>query len=335
MQKVSIVKGKSRKENIVRAIKLIEDEIEKSIKSKKLKKLFIKINAVDSNFPLACTHIEALDAVLSVFYNKFNEIVVGDNSFVFTKNKGGPYRNILNKFPEIKLSDLTEFETKEIEFKKLDGTKHIGKYSLLPKEAFTISLALPKTHDTFVYTGCLKNMHGCVIKNREGLHALKLHERMILNRYVKSNKLKWDNLVNMIEKIRSDLCILDGYEGMEKEGPIFGSKIELGIAMCSLDGVALDKLASRICGLEFVPYLSMFPDNDIEIIKEGFQELEEISKKFKHHYKNKYQTITSINLPIPLIDVRLVLSVLRRSYRLKDKIIEKIRDKVRMQNNKD
>lgn len=324
MSKVSIVKGKSRKENIIRAIRLIEEEIEKTIKNKKSKKLFIKINAIDSNFPFACTHIDALDATLSIFYNKFNEIIVGDNSFVFTKDKGGLYRNILNKFPKIKLSDLTEFETRDIEFKKLNGTKLIGKYSLLSKEAFTISLALPKTHDTFVYTGCLKNMHGCVIKNRGGLHALKLHERMFINRYVKSNKLKWDNLVNMIEKTKPDLCILDGYEGMENEGPIFGSKVELGIAMCSSDGVALDKLASKICGFKFVPYLSMLPDNDIEIIKEGFQDLRDISKKFKQHYKNKYQTITSINSLIPLLDIRFALSVLKRSYRLRDKIKEKI-----------
>ena len=188
ISKVSIVKGEDRKENIINAISLIKADIAETIKTKKSKKLFIKINAIDSNFPLACTHIDALEAVLSIFYSKFNEIIVGDNTFVFTKYKGGIYKNILKKFPKIILSDLTEFESDNIEFKTLTG-KCTGKVSLLPRNAFTISLALPKTHDTFVYTGCLKNMFGCVVENRGSLHAMNLYNRMFLNKYAKSNNL--------------------------------------------------------------------------------------------------------------------------------------------------
>src|SRR3989338_2540926 len=151
MTKISIVKGNNRKENIARAIKLIEKDIEEAIKKKKSKKLFIKVNAIDTKLPLACTHIDALDSVLSIFYSKFEEIIVGDNSFAFIKNNGVPYKKLSGKFPKVKFSGLTEFQTENIEFKKLDGAA-TGKISLLPRKAFTISLALPKTHDAFVYT---------------------------------------------------------------------------------------------------------------------------------------------------------------------------------------
>ena len=234
--KISIVNGENRKENITKSITLIQGDIDRAIKHKKSNQLFIKINAIDSNFPLACTHIDALDSVLSVFYDKFDEVIVGDNSFVFTKDKGGPYRKILNKYSNVKLSDLTEFETERIEFRKLDGTTSISRVSLLPRNAFTISLALPKTHDTFVYTGCLKNMFGCVIQNRGDLHALKLYERVFLNRYVRGNELKWDNLVSVIRKTKPDLCILDAYEGMENEGPLFGTSIKLNTTIFNFDG---------------------------------------------------------------------------------------------------
>lgn len=326
MPKISVVKGENRKENIRRSIKLIEEDIEGAIKSKKSKQLFIKINAIDTNFPLACTHIDALDSVLDIFYNKFDEIIVGDNSFVFTKNGGGPYEVITKKFPKVKLSDLTEFGSEDIEFKKLNGEVSVGKVSLLPRKAFTISLALPKTHDTFVYTGCLKNMFGCVIENRGDLHALSLYGRLFLNKYVRSNELKWHNLVNVIKKTKPDLCILDAYEGMEGEGPIFGTKVQLGIAMCSLDGIALDKIASKICGFDFVPYLSMLSDGheDIEVVKEGFEDVDEINKKFKPHYNYKYQIMTETIL-VPRLDVGLAISILKRSYRLKDKILGKLR----------
>ena len=326
--KISIVKGKNRKENITKAINLIKKDIDEAIKIKKSKRLFIKINAIDSNFPLACTNIDALDAVLNIFYNKFDEIIVGDNSFVFIKDKGGLYRKIFQKFPRIKLSDLTEFETEDIKFRKLNGITGMGMVSLLPKKAFTISLALPKTHDTFVYTGCLKNMFGCVVRNRGDLHAMNIYNRIFLNKYVKGNQLKWRNLIEVIERVKPDLSILDGFEGMEGDGPMFGTKTYLGLALCSLDGIALDKIAAKICGFNYVPYLSSLSDKNqenIEIVKEGFNNIKEISKRFKPHYNYKYQIKDSTISLMPVVDIRFVISVLKRSYRLKDKIIEKIR----------
>jgi len=329
MPKISIVKGEDRKENISKAIKLIWKDIEKAIKNKKSNKLFIKINAIDVKLPLACTHIDALESVLDIFYSKFDEVIVGDNSFAFEKENGIYYRKILEKFPKIKFSDLTEFETEEINFERLDGNIIKGRVSLLPKKAFTISLALPKTHDTFVYTGCLKNMLGCVIKNRSSVHALKHYERLIINKYVKSNKLKWANLVGMINETKPDLCILDGYEGMEGDGPLLGDRVELKIALCSLDGLSLDILASKICGTGYVPYLSILSKNKnpkIEIIKHGFNDIKEISKKFKPHYLNKYQLMTD-KLLMPIIDIRAFISLMKRSYRIRDKIIDKIKEK--------
>ena len=326
MPRISIVKGKNRKENIKIAVNLIWKDIEKAIKAKKSDKLFIKINAIDVKLPLACTHPEALETVLDIFYNKFDEIIVGDNSFVFERLKGIYYKGVLKKFPKIKFSDLTEFETESINFEMLDGEVIDGKVSLLPKKAFSISIALPKTHNTFVYTGCLKNMLGCVIKNRSSIHALRMYERLFLNKYVNSNKLRWSNLINVLKKTKPDLCILDGYEGMEGEGPLLGSKVELGIAMTSLDGLALDKIASKICGFDDVPYLSLLSSKEnIKIIKYGFNDISEISKKFKPHYLTKYQLMNEMFIPI--IDIKAFVSLLKRPYRLKDKIIERVNRK--------
>lgn len=320
MPKVAVVKGENRKENIIEAINLIKKDIESAIRAKKRDILFIKINAVDINLPLACTHIEALDAVLEVFYNKFKEVIVGDNSFAFTKYNGGAYRNILNKYKKIKFSDLSEFGSEKIFFEKINAKMVIGEVSIITKKTFTISLALPKTHDTFVYTGCLKNMVGCVIKNRSGIHALNRYGRLFLRGFTKTNKLKWNNLFNVIEKTRSDLCILDGYYGMEGDGPLLGTQIKLGIAMCSLDGVALDKLAAKICGFDYVPYLELFPSENIEIIKKGFDEIKEISRRFKQHYNLRYQITT--NSSAPFLDLMPIFSELKRPYRIKDRMVE-------------
>ena len=323
MSKVAIANGENRKENIIKAINLIKKDIGSAIKTKKKDTLFIKINAIDINIPLACTHVEALDAVLEVFYDKFKEIIIGDNSFAFTKYNGGPYRKILNKYKKIKFSDLSEFDSEKVFFEKINAEKIIGEISILQKKTFSISLALPKTHDTFVYTGCLKNMVGCVIKNRSSIHALNRYERLFLRRFIESNKAKWNNLFKVIEETRPDLCILDGYYGMEGDGRLLGSKVKLGIAMCSLDGVALDKLAAKICGFDYVPYLELFPPKNIEIIKEGFEDIKEINRRFKQHYNLKHQI--TMNSSAPFLDLMPVFSELKRPYRIKDRIMEMIR----------
>ena len=109
---------------------------------------------------------------------------------------------------------------------------------------------------------------------------------------------------------------------MEKDGPITGASISMGFAMCSLDGVALDRLASRICGLDYVPYLMELPNNPrTEILKKGFERIEDISKKFKPHYLTKYQIRSSMS-PIPVIDIKYAFSILRRFYRIKDKLLD-------------
>lgn len=328
MLKISIVKGEDRKENIKKAILLVEGDINRAIKNKKSDTLFIKINAIDSNFPLACTNMNAIEAVLELFYLKFKKIIVGDNSFVFIKDKGMFYREILNKFPKVEFSDLTKFDSEDIEFMRDDGKMARGRVSLLPKQAFTISLALPKTHDTFVYTGCLKNMFGCVINGRSNLHTQNLLKRLFLNKYVEFNKIKWQNLIKVIEKTKPDLSVLDGYEGMEGNGPLFGNKIDLRIAMCSTDGLALDRLASKICGMNYVPYLSKLLPREIpEIIKIGFNDFKEVEKKFRLHYNYKYQIA---NYPIsffPTVDIRFVISVLKRYYRIRDKVFERLNER--------
>ncbi len=325
-QKIAVVKGGNRKENITKALRLIEEDIAEAVKAKKSKRLFVKINAIDSAFPAACTHIDALHALLRFFYGSFNEIVVGDNSFVFSKNKGGPYRTVLHSFPKVVLSDLSEFDTEEILFKQFDGTESSARLCTLPRHSFTVSLALPKTHDTFVFTGCLKNMFGCVTKNRSALHSLTLFQKLFLNPYVNSNRLKWQNLVNVINKTKPDLSVLDSFDAMEGNGPILGKAVHLGIAMASTDSTALDKLAAKICGIDAVPYLDMLPGSAerAEIVKHGFSDIAAISKKLRQHYKTKYQKMTKM-YSAPLIpDIKFLASILRRPHRVAHKLMEKL-----------
>lgn len=327
MPKVAIVKGDDRKENLKRVLNLLGDDIDTSINKKGFNTLFIKINTVDINFPLACTNPVALEAVVEYFYPKFEYIIIGDNSFCFSNSN--PYQYLAKKFNKVKLSNLTEYGSKEIEFEAIKGTS-TAKISLLPEKAFTISLSLPKTHDSVVFTGCSKNMVGCIIGHKSLIHGLEFYKRVWLSKVAKSNELTHKNLVKVVANAKPDLAILDGFVGMEGNGPIHGEKVELGLAMCSEDCVALDLLISKLIGFPKVPYLLFCGEaglgitnlDKIQILKQGFKDLSEISRKFKPHYLYKYQLMDVKGLGI---DFRLLLSFLKRYYRIKPKILEMIR----------
>lgn len=313
MASVSIAKGGSRKENIRAVLVLMEKDIGKSIKEKGKETLFIKVNALDSSVPKSCAHPDALEAVLEYFYGRFGRIIVGDNSSCFM---GGIniYSGLKQKFPKMEFSNLKEFGSDVLEFEMLGGGTN-ARISSLPKDAYTISLALPKSHDNFIFTGCSKNMLGCVIENRQCVHALKAHERLFLNNMVKGNAFAIRNLVKTIKAAKPDLAILDGFEGMEGDGPAMGKMVEMGIALASTDCVALDRLAAKLCGFESVPYLDLCVKErvgsaDAEIIKKGFSDLADISKKFEQHPLAKYQTMSEMKTVFPKVNSSLVKSVM-------------------------
>lgn len=326
MAKVSVVAGASRKANILRAIKLMESDISKAVKEKNSDVLFVKVNGIDSNFPLACTAPSALEVVLEHFHKKFGKIIVGDNSFTFYK-ENNIYSHLKEKFENIRFSNLTEFPYEKIRLETIYGDKEAD-VSLLPKKAFTVSLALPKTHDFFVFTACSKNMIGCVISERGSVHALKFGDRPFLNRLAKSIIQSRENLANVIGSVKPDVSVLDGFYGMDRDGPVLGRKINLGIALCGLDSIAVDSLAAKICGFNYVPYLDICGKKGIgttnlekiKILKEGFERLEEISKKFKPHYLYKYQIASEPKMSFPFVDIKFCLHCLKRSYRIIDKL---------------
>jgi len=68
--------------------------------------------------------------------------------------------------------------------------------------------------------------------------------------YIKSAAcLNW-NLSAIGAKILPDLVVLDGYKGMEKDGPVYGRGRKLGIAIASADPIAADGLGAKVMGFD-------------------------------------------------------------------------------------
>lgn len=329
---VAIVRGEHRTENLELALGLLGEEILCSIDAKGSDTLFVKLNAIDSNFPLACTNPLALESVLTWFAPHFKRIIVGDNTFVFSKSRDShPYTNLKCRLPHTVFSDLTEFPVRYMAFRGPRETTTQIPYSVLPIEAFTVSLSLPKTHDAVTFTATSKNMFGCTLKNRLAMHAISPIRRISIAALVRSNSYIHRNLSAVIRNSRADLAILDAFEGMEGPGPIFGSSVPLNLAIVGHDSIAVDTITSALVGLPLPEYLQLCGEtgigccrlSDIFIVKRGFDSLEEIMRRFRPHYLQQYQLMREWHRPlVPKIDLRLPLAYARRFHRLVDKMGE-------------
>jgi uncharacterized protein (DUF362 family) len=64
------------------------------------------------------------------------------------------------------------------------------------------------------------------------------------------NDLCHYNMFHIGREVYPDLAVIDGYEGMEGNGPAWGTPILSKIALASLDPLAADITATRIMGFD-------------------------------------------------------------------------------------
>jgi len=100
-----------------------------------------------------------------------------------------------------------------------------------------INFAKLKTNALTKVTGCLKNIFAFYRAKRKVI----FHGRID------------DVLVDMNKVIRPHLCLVDGYIGMEGQGPSFGRPKRCELLVSGVDPVAVDACCARIMG--FQPWL--------------------------------------------------------------------------------
>jgi uncharacterized protein (DUF362 family) len=280
---VSIAREASRYETVSKALKLISDDIEKTINGKR--KILIKPNFVSVYRQLAATHVDAVKAVLD-FIQQFSpkEVIIAkgsaENTFVGFRNYG--YIN-LKKDYDVELIDLNEDEYIEFPIfdEKLDEM-NIRIARTVVESDYRISTALLKTHDTVIVTLSLKNMvMGSVVgddkpKVHQGYKAINL------------------SLYKMAKFIPTHLAVTDGWRGMEGNGPVAGSSVDMKIALAGIDAIAVDSVAAYLMGFdpEEIGYLyyarNLGSSNSTKIDVVGLKP-EEVRKKFKPHLSYEMQ----------------------------------------------
>lgn len=253
MARVGVAKRDERYETVARALELIKPDIDSGrIKGRRV---LVKPNLVSNQVELAVVHVDAVRAVID-FMRGFNarRIIVAESSTGDTQEafRRFGYGQLESRYSDVRLMDLNRDSHDAIRFETVDGAGRSVKVSRTVKECdFRVSLARAKTHDHLVCTLTLKNMLGCVHKTEQvWAHGDAPEPSEPLNRVLKSNWLLAKNLVRLASIVKPDLGVIDGFVGMEGDGPISGTPVELHSAVASPDFVGADAVMASTMGFD-------------------------------------------------------------------------------------
>ena len=292
---VALTHGNSRRRNVYDALMAVDGDLQPILKTRKY--VVIKPNFVNTVNQLAASHVDAMRGILDYLSERFQGPVViaessagntqqGYENFRFTALPG-EYRR-----KQVRLIDLNA-EAKFERIALLDQDLHIVPVRLaarlLDPEAFVISAAMLKTHNTAIATLSIKNMvlgaplHYAPNETPRWNEKRKYHVGLRQTHY---------NMLLTAQRLVPSwgASVIDGYEGMEGNGPNSGTPVPSRLAIASADFVAADRIAAQCMGIDpewmgYVKYcgelqLGQFDESKIEVIG---AKIADVKKPYRMH----------------------------------------------------
>jgi len=247
---VGLIKGNDARDNVYKALKLVEDEVLGSIGNKKI---LIKPNFVSTRHELCATHVEAVRGILDFLTPHYKDQITIGESTAFGGGTREGYVNYgyvaLEKEYNVRLIDLNE---QPWVYRYVFGRDHkpipiriISTF--LDPDMYIISAAKMKTHDRAVTTLSLKN-----VLLGAPLNDYKKNDKPLMHReYNFSPKaILHFNMFHLAQEIYPDLGVIDGFVAMEGKGPVGGTPVDARLALASRDPLAMDMLATKLMGFD-------------------------------------------------------------------------------------
>jgi uncharacterized protein (DUF362 family) len=293
--KVSITNGGSRRTNIHEALVAIEDEIMPVLSTRK--HVVIKPNIVSTTNQLASTHVDALHGILDFLGPRFKgPVFVAESSAGYTTEGFDHfgYSGLIREHKplEVSLVDLNE-EARYVTHSILNGDLHLVPVRLaarlLDPDAYVICSAIPKTHNVVVATLALKNMALGAPLHSSLKESDRWNDKRVYHGGVRQTHV---DIAMTIERLRPFLgaAVLDGWEGMEGNGPGSGTLVPSKIAIASTDFIAVDRVGVEAMGInpEWIGYLgfcarSGLGQGELSNIEVRGAKLAEVARKYRMH----------------------------------------------------
>ena len=253
---VALCQSDSRAGNVLEALKRIEPQIRAGLATKK--RIIIKPNLVNIEQQLAATHAECIEGILEFFAPLTDmEITVAETSASGSTvdgfhNYGYP---ALEQKYRVQFRDLDDLPWQKV---SLVNERHHAvpvRYStfLQDPEAFVISTAPLKTHDRAVVTLGIKNLTvGGILKDKGfswGAGSQGTSDKPVVHGGPDNQGIHY-NLFSLTQRLHPHLTVLDGFEGMEHNGPVGGTPVDHRVAVASTDWVAADSVGAQLMGFD-------------------------------------------------------------------------------------
>ncbi len=252
---VGLVKGGDRYDIVLRSLRLIEDEVARSIRGKRV---LVKPNIVLADCAACVTHIDAMRAVLDFLKPHVKgEILIGESSVHDTMEgfRYNDYPRLVKEYP-VKLVDLNRDKFQYRYVLGLDNKPSRIRIidTLLDPDLYVVSVARMKTHNYVFVTLSIKN-----VIMASPLNDYTTNDKGLMHQASPArNDLLHYNMFHIGREVFPDLAVIDGFVGIEGNGPAWGSPIASHVALASLDAVAADVTATRVMGFDpkIVNYLN-------------------------------------------------------------------------------
>lgn len=278
---VALEKSTGHFEGTLKALKLVEDEIASGLEGKK--RVLIKPNFVSTKRQLAATHVDSVKAILQTLTRHYDgEITLGEGPAGGSlgdavKNFG--YEPLIEEYG-LKLVDFNEDRYVELDGlnSKLEPLKFRVSKTLHDCD-YLVSAAVPKTHDTVIATLSIKNI---VVGS-----LVTVGEKQKIHQGYKAINL---NIARISQRRMPDLAVVDGYVGMEGEGPEGGDPVPLHASAASVHPVSLDAVMAKVMGFEplDIGYIHHLDEWGVGVAKLSEvtvrgQPIADVTRKFKPH----------------------------------------------------
>jgi uncharacterized protein (DUF362 family) len=289
---VGLTTGDNRADLAFRALRPFAKQVKAAIGNKRV---IIKPNNVAIDVPLASTHADTIEGILEFLKSigKHQNVVIGEsaaNGLTLEGFSNFGYNRLSDKY-KAKLVDLDKEQYDIIHvFDEKDFRPHPVRMSkmLLDQDSYIISAARMKTHDLVVATLSLKNIvFGAPIKDEGSYGKNRKTGAKVDKRIVHGSGFRGINynLYALAKQLHPDLSVIDGFEGMEGQGPSRGTPVDHRVCVASTDWLAADRVGIELMGIDFarVGYLNFCAEAGLGVADLG--KIEVIGEKISDHIK--------------------------------------------------
>jgi uncharacterized protein (DUF362 family) len=254
---VSLIKGDNRRKNIFDSLVAIDAQIRPVLNRKKY--VIIKPNGLNPARLVGSTHQDAIHGILDYLAPRFKgPVVIADGANIPSKQAFAEYgwTSVAAEHKPMNLSVVVMNESPRHELAiGIDYDLHLIPIRLaaqaLDPDAYLISCSVMKTHNMVVATLAIKNV--VVGLTQSPPPGLKLPR-------TESDKRKYHvgirqgnyNLYVVTKRMMGNwgVGIIDGYEGMEGNGPWSGTPVAHRVAVASTDYLAADRVGVECMGID-------------------------------------------------------------------------------------